>query len=335
MRPKPTANRGTRPRRKGSNVQMAGSRARGILATALLVGLVATACAGSSTAGGGATPTPTPSPTAIGGRPTMPALQLAVLKGVGGRLSYCDPDQFPVAHGTPLENAEARIGVIRADAPAWKAIQSYLNLSPNASLTPQQLIAVNEAYKQLKAIQLNVTDDGYAFVLLVPSATDPAGNQEVRGVVDRTGEVRIVSRGPGHRIACPICLALGTTIETPSGAVPVQDVRPGMSVWTLDRQGRRVVGVVVRTGSTAVPLGHEVVHLVLTDGRSLLASPGHPTVDGRQVGRLRPGDRYAGSVVERATLVPYAAPQTFDLLPSGPTGVYFADGIPLLSTLAA
>jgi hypothetical protein len=81
------------------------------------------------------------------------------------------------------------------------------------------------------------------------------------------------------------------------------------------------------------PAGHEVVRLALADGRVVVVSPGHPTADGRTVGRLRTGDRYDGSVVASATLLPYAGARTYDLLPSGPTGTYFADGILLGSTL--
>jgi hypothetical protein len=31
---------------------------------------------------------------------------------------------------------------------------------------------------------------------------------------------------------------------------------------------------------------------------------------------------------------PYGSGMTFDLLPSGPTGIYWADGVPLRSTIA-
>jgi len=62
-------------------------------------------------------------------------------------------------------------------------------------------------------------------------------------------------------------------------------------------------------------------------------SPGHPTADGRAVGSLRAGDRYDGAVVTSATLVPYGEPATYDLLPSGPTGTYWANGVLLGSTL--
>src|SRR5439155_19444314 len=143
----------------------------------------------------------------------------------------------------------------------------------------------------------------------------------------------ITAREPGKPINCPICLAPGVLIATPSGDVPVQDVTVGMSVWTTDRHGRRTLGVVLEVGSSAAPIGHEVVRLSLLDGRKVVASPGHPTADGRRVGDLRPGESFDGSRVVAAVLIPYAGAVTFDLLPSGPTGTYFANGILLGSTL--
>ena len=89
---------------------------------------------------------------------------------------------------------------------------------------------------------------------------------------------------------CPICLARGTMIATPRGEVAVEAIRPGDPVWTLDRSGHRIRAVVDRLiGSMPVPTGHEVVHLILADGRAVLVSPGHPLPDGRP-SRPRAGD---------------------------------------------
>jgi hypothetical protein len=83
-----------------------------------------------------------------------------------------------------------------------------------------------------------------------------------------------------------------------------------------------------------VPAGHLMVHLMLADGRELLASPGHRTADGRQLGSLASGETLGGSTITRWELVPYAGDRTYDLLPAGPTGTYWANGILLSSTLA-
>ncbi len=265
---------------------------------------------------------------------SLPALKLDVLAVVGGHLAYCDPDIYPVAHGTPLESAKARLPTIQADDVTYQAILAHEGIPAGASLTDEQIIAINQDYKQLQVIDLRSSGGNYAFTVYVPSSTDPAGNESIAGTVTRAGTVEQSLPGPGKAQACPICLARGVLIGTPSGQVPVEDVTVGMAVWTTDRHGRRIEGVVLAAGRALAPLGHEVVRVTLADGRTVVASPGHPTADGRTVGALRAGDRLGGSRVVSAVLVPYTAAFTYDLLPSGPTGTYFADGVLLGSTLA-
>jgi hypothetical protein len=106
-----------------------------------------------------------------------------------------------------------------------------------------------------------------------------------------------------------------------------------MAVWTADLSGARTAAVVSLVGSMTAPADHTVVHLMLADGRELFASPGHPLADGRPLGSIMRGDLVDGAVVVGADRVPYGSGTTFDLLPSGPTGVYWAAGIPLASTL--
>jgi hypothetical protein len=297
-----------------------------LLALPLL--LVASACAGS---GGPGSPGPSPTPT--GPPRSLPALQLAVLVAVGGHLDYCDPDLYPVGHGTPLENARARFPTIEADQAAFQAILGHEHLSAGQQFTPDQLIAINEDYKQMQAIRLEPTENAYRFSVLVPKAGSAPPNETVSGTVTVVGKVTISDRGPGRAVSCPICLGAGVLIATPTGQVPVQDVTVGMVVWTSDEHGRRIPGLVQRVGSSAAPIGHEVVRLRLADGRTVVASPGHPTADGRTVGELKPGDVLDGTRVVAAALVPYWAPATYDLLPSGPTGTYVANGVLLGSTL--
>lgn len=288
--------------------------------------MLSAACAGGSP--------PAVPPRSTGPPLSIPALELAVLDAVGGRLAYCDPDQYPVAHGTPLENATARFPTIQANRVAYDAILRHERLVAGQSFSPDELIAIDEDYKQIQAIDLTASGDAYSFDLLVPQQGSVAGIWRVTGMVTRAGAVTISERTVGRRPECPICLAAGVGISTPNGVVPVQDLRVGMPVWTTDLRGRRIAGVVLRTGHMEAPLGHEVIRLAFSDGRSVLVSPGHPTTDGRTVGELRLGDLYDGAVVIRADLVPYAG-ATWDLLPSGPTGTYFANGVLLGSTLRA
>ena len=148
--------------------------------------------------------------------------------------------------------------------------------------------------------------------------------------------VRSYAPGSVERVELKAALAdlSGTRIEAPAGAVLVQDLRVGMLVWTLDKTGVRVAQPVLQVSRTMVPSNHQVVHLVLDDGRQLWVSPGHPTSDGRRVGQLQAGDALDGARLLSADLVPYAAPATYDLLPAGDTGFYWANGILIASTLS-
>ena len=79
---------------------------------------------------------------------------------------------------------------------------------------------------------------------------------------------------------CPICLAKGTIIDTPNGPISVEQLHPGMAVWTVDSSGKRVEATVVKTNETPVPPSFELVAVTLDDGRTVTASPGHPTANG-------------------------------------------------------
>lgn len=132
---------------------------------------------------------------------------------------------------------------------------------------------------------------------------------------------------------CPICLAENTLIDTPTGAVRVQDLRKGATVWTADSSGARISAKIIEAVRTPVPATHRVIHLLLADGRELFASLGHPTGDGRVIGDLVAGDTLDGSRVTATEDIPYQKQFTYDILPSGTTGFYWANGILMGSTL--
>jgi hypothetical protein len=132
---------------------------------------------------------------------------------------------------------------------------------------------------------------------------------------------------------CPICLAEDTLIETPLGAIPVQQLKAGMAIWSVNLAGERIAEIVVKASKTPVPATHRVIHLRFEDGREVFVSPGHPTIDGRRVGDLKVGEFYNGSIIAMTELIPYDKKSTYDILPSGETGFYWANGVLLGSTL--
>ena len=273
-----------------------------------------------------ASPSPTPSP-APGG-PTQAQLKYRLVDQFG-RLLFCDPDYYPVARADEGALAHERLPEIQKDAPTFTAILSHLGIAAASSYTNDQELAIYREWKMLNALRLEQVSGGFHFLAVFGT---PELASRVDGIIDERGNVTVASRTPSGQPPCPICLARGTRIATPSGDVAVEDLRVGDLVWTLDA-GVRVAVPLVEIGSTPVPATHRVVQLRLSDGRAVDVSPGHPTADGRKVGDLTAGDGYDGAIVMSATLSPYSGGSTFDVLPAGATGMYWANGVLLGSTL--
>jgi hypothetical protein len=115
--------------------------------------------------------------------------------------------------------------------------------------------------------------------------------------------------------------------------VPVELLHEGMMVWTMDESEKRVAVAVVETSETPVPSNHQVVRVELSDGRKVTASPAHPTAEGKALGDYRLGDNLDGATVIDMECLTYKSKKTYDILPDGPTGDYWANRILLKSTI--
>jgi hypothetical protein len=122
-------------------------------------------------------------------------------------------------------------------------------------------------------------------------------------------------------------------IDTPQGRIPVEDLRVGDPVWTINATGERIAATILRTSKVPIPVGQQVLRILLSDGRQLSASAGHPAADGRLLGDLREGDPLDGGRVILIERIANEGASTYDILPSGNTGFYWANGILLGSTL--
>jgi len=139
----------------------------------------------------------------------------------------------------------------------------------------------------------------------------------------------------GKIYPCPVCLPEDARIATPTGDVRAADVRDGTIVWSRDAAGRRVAARVVLVGATAAGPEHRMVRVVLADGRAVAASPGHPVANGVLLEAIARGDSVDGSRAIQVERRPFDGSRTVDLLPDSATGIYWADGVPLRSTLLA
>jgi len=243
---------------------------------------------------------------------------------------FCDPDYYPVARDDEQELALQRFPELQANNEEFNAILTRNNLVGVSKFTDEHKLLIYREHKKLSAIPFELAGETYQFQIQV--AENEGEGELITGRIDNRGSITVLER-TATIVTCPICLASWTLIDTPSGALPVQSLRPGMLVWTLNEAGKRVRQPIVSVVKTIVPAGHHVIHLVLDDGREVWVSPGHPTSDGLPVGELQVGAALAGGTVTSVELVEYNDLATYDLLPGGETGLYWANGILLASTL--
>jgi hypothetical protein len=241
---------------------------------------------------------------------------------------FCDPDFYPVARADETQLALQNFAELQADNEEFQSILSHNGMSGMTSFTDEQKLQIYRDHKKLAAILVEALGDKYQFQL---RTADQRQGYAIQGLIDAGGNISVQEKTP-TLATCPICLASWTSIDTPRGGVRVTDLKVGDLVWTVNAKGARVAAPILLVASVEVPATHQMVHLELRDGRELWASPGHPTVDGRKLGDLKIGDALDGGVVTLEERVPYVQSATYDLLPAGATGWYWAEGILLGST---
>lgn len=242
---------------------------------------------------------------------------------------WCDPDLYPIGRpGQEEQNALEQFPVISANEAEFSAILKHLGLPTKSEYTDEEKLLIYREHKKL-TYQVEMTPSGgvYQFTLRVREGQ----GERIEGTVTPSGDIKVSKREPSFN-TCPICLAEGTVIDTPGGPVPVEQLHEGMAVWTIDDSGNRATGFVVKTVVTPVPSSFQVVRVTLSDGRAVTASSGHPTDEERVLGDYRVGDTLDGAVVTAVQHLDYEG-VTYDLLPSGGTGLYWANGVLLRSTV--
>jgi hypothetical protein len=295
--------------------------------TALTVILSSWLLGCGSGSGSGSVATPTPSGAAL----STAALKYRIIDAAGDPSLDCGPPLISSAYEAK-QRADAKAAVTRlgSDPPTLSVVEQRLHITSGPPFPDSQTMDIYLELLKLQKIQLVPVGTGFHFSyrVLAQSAT-----HDVQGSVTRAGSVTVDKVGPSQFFSCPICLARGTLIATPVGPVPVEAVHVGMAVYTADAEVQRVAVTVVRIGSTRVSPTHRMLTIRLSDGRSVTASPNHPTAGDRPLASLHAGDMLDGAVITSITSEPYQGDRTYDLLPAGSTGTYWADGVLLGSTL--
>ena len=244
---------------------------------------------------------------------------------------FCDPDFYPIAREDEMVLAQQRFPELQANQEEFQVILSRNGLSGVTTFTDEQKLLIYREHKKLNAIYFELVGDKFQFQ--IQTGSEEQQGFIIKGTIDGNGSIEIQQRDPSF-VTCPICLAAGMRIDTPQGQIAVEDLQIGDLVWTLDSSGKRIQATIMITTRVAVPASHRMVHIILSDGRELWASPGHPTANGQMLGDLKAGDVLDGARVTHLEHLPYDGIATYDLLPSGSTGFYWANGVLIGSTLA-
>ena len=229
--------------------------------------------------------------------------------------------------------------------PTAEAVLSTATKTPDAKATPKRTTIETELCGTLPSLSTlrgwpveKICGPGSSYAGPPP----PGGRRSVEPpVVADLGDGTFITKRNDRCFRARVeqcmnkCLPPETLIATPEGDVAVRSLAQGARVWTRDRRGKRVEAVILRVGHVPATLGHELVRVRFADGRTITASVGHPLDGGAGIETLEAGDAYDGTRVVSSGRRSPSSGGTYDLLPSGGTGIYWADGVPLGSTLSA
>ncbi len=185
-------------------------------------------------------------------------------------LFFCDPDFYPIAREEEPVLVQQRFPELQANQEEFQAILNHNGLAGVTTFTDQQKLLIYREHKKLNAIHFEAVGDKYQFQ--IQTGSEGQQGSVVTGTIDGSGSVDVQKQDPVIP-TCPICLAKGTLIDTPRGPVPVENLRKGGPVWTMNRAGERVAATILRTSRVPVPVTHQVIHVTLSDGRELGPRP--------------------------------------------------------------
>ena len=111
------------------------------------------------------------------------------------------------------------------------------------------------------------------------------------------------------------CLPPNTMISTPEGDKPLERLREGEQVWTVNSVGEKIAMPILQLSKVDVDTEHQILQIRLSDGRLLMVSPLHPDTSGRALAELKEGDCLSDAEIRHIELLPYKGSFTMDFTP--------------------
>lgn len=133
--------------------------------------------------------------------------------------------------------------------------------------------------------------------------------------------------------SCGSCLSPFTLISTPKGQIKVIDLKVGDMVYTQNKAGKKISTPIIEKSKVKVTSLHKMVYLNFNNGSDLIVSPDHPATGTQKIRELFPDETYDQTKISSVSLIDYDHNHTYDILPDGDTGYYWANNILIGSTL--
>lgn len=130
------------------------------------------------------------------------------------------------------------------------------------------------------------------------------------------------------------CLPSSTQILTSKSSISIDQLKEKDSILTMNLKGKISTMPIKLINKVLVSHQHTMIILDLADGRKLQVTPEHPSaIPNKTIDEFEIGELFDGSKIINKLKIDYKEEYTYDILPEGETGFYWANGILIGSTL--
>lgn len=128
------------------------------------------------------------------------------------------------------------------------------------------------------------------------------------------------------------CIVHNTLIKTQKGNVCIQDLKKNMKIWSKNRLGKLCLVKIREVKKYKITKPHVIITAQLSDGRFISATSNHPIMQNKTLSQYCLGEVLDGSIIVSYKYSLYTN-YFYDILPLGESGIYYANNIPIVSTL--
>ena len=128
------------------------------------------------------------------------------------------------------------------------------------------------------------------------------------------------------------CLVANTFVETGTGPIQIKDLQKNTKIWSLDPSGKKILSKIAKISKTLIN-NAQLINIEFDCGLSISATPNHQIYDKRLFSDIKINDVVYNNKVTNINSIVSDKEFVYDILPKNKSRVYFAGGIPVLSSI--